>query len=227
MASVSDICNLALSHLGDEAIVADINETSATADYCRKFYPIARDLVLEEHSWNFATTRADLALLATTPPPTWAYTYARPSDAISIISIHQPGSTAGVLTSFPLGVSGVSLAETSATDDNEMEEYTQEILDDGSQVIYTNIPNAIVRYVVQVTDTTKYTPMFVMALSRLLASFLAGPVIKGETGMKVGEAQLDIYEKKALPAAMDSDAGATNKEPYGNNFVAGGIAARR
>jgi hypothetical protein len=36
-----------------------------------------------------------------------------------------------------------------------------------------------------VTDTTKFTPLFVTTLSHLLASYLAGPLLKGEVGREV------------------------------------------
>ena len=56
MASEVDICNLALGHLGDNATVSSISppEGSAQAEHCARFYPIARDALLEMHNWNFA-----------------------------------------------------------------------------------------------------------------------------------------------------------------------------
>ena len=63
MASEVEICNLALSHLGDTATVAssDPPEGSAQAEHCARFYPIARDALLEMQNWKFATRRATLA----------------------------------------------------------------------------------------------------------------------------------------------------------------------
>ena len=60
MASEVDICNLALSHLGDTATIASLDppEGSAQAEHCARFYPIARDSLLEMHAWGFATSRA-------------------------------------------------------------------------------------------------------------------------------------------------------------------------
>ena len=68
MASEVDICNLALAHLGDSATVASINppEGSAQAEMCQRFYPIARDSLLEMHNWGFATRRKALAQLNNT-----------------------------------------------------------------------------------------------------------------------------------------------------------------
>ena len=48
MSSVVDICNIALSRLGDRATVTSIDppEGSAQADHCRRFYPIALKTIL-------------------------------------------------------------------------------------------------------------------------------------------------------------------------------------
>ena len=65
MASEVDICNLALGHLGDNATVSSISppEGSAQAEHCARFYPLARDALLEMGYWNFAMRRVALAQL--------------------------------------------------------------------------------------------------------------------------------------------------------------------
>ena len=62
MSSVVDICNIALSRLGDRATVTSIDppEGSAQADHCRRFYPIALKTILATYNWSFATTRKEL-----------------------------------------------------------------------------------------------------------------------------------------------------------------------
>ena len=74
MASTVDICNLALAHLGDTATVASIDppEGSAQSEHCARFYPIARDSLLEMHAWNFSMRRINLAQL-TNSWPEWQY----------------------------------------------------------------------------------------------------------------------------------------------------------
>jgi hypothetical protein len=80
-----------------------------------------------------------------------------------------------------------------------------------------------VRYISLVEDTTKYTPGFVSALSRLLASKLAGPIIKGAEGMRVAEAQLKMFVMESSAAkANDSNSGSRRT----SDFVPGSIRAR-
>jgi hypothetical protein len=91
MASVVDICNLALAHLGDNATIASIDppEGSAQAEHCQRFYPIARDTLLEMHSWSFSTKRAYGAEVENTWSM-WEYAYAMPNDASDIIAVIPP-----------------------------------------------------------------------------------------------------------------------------------------
>ena len=153
MASEVDICNLALSHLGDEATVASISppEGSAQSAHCARFYPMARDTVLESHDWSFATKRITLAETGTAPG-NWLYSYSLPADCLRPIAVLAPG----------------------ASNDNS-EDYIRE-----GDYIYCNTATATLRYVAFITDTTKFTPALVNAISFLLALYLNGPITKGE-----------------------------------------------
>ena len=160
MASEVDVCNLALAHLADEAAVSSISppDGSTQADHCKRFYPIARDSLLEIFAWPFATTRVALSLTTGEPAGAWEYEYAMPSDVARVLSINVDG----------------------VLDDTATQDYVIETDSSGSAVILTNTPDAIMRYTRRVTDTTKFSPLFVTTLSWLLASFLAGPITKSK-----------------------------------------------
>lgn len=178
MASEVDICNIALGYLGDSATVSSLDppEGSAQAGHCSRFYPITRDALLELHPWNFATKRQTLALLDATPPSAWAYAYALPSDVLKPLAVLDP----------------------EAPDDfNQVGSYSPqtfvvETMSD-ADVLLTNQENAVLRYTALVSDTTKFTPLFVEALAWLLASKLAGPLLKGTTGMDVAKGCLKEF----------------------------------
>ena len=63
MASAVDICNEALSHLGDSATVSSIDppEGSAQAEHCARFYDSTLQSLSELHNWKFALRRTSLA----------------------------------------------------------------------------------------------------------------------------------------------------------------------
>lgn len=207
MASEVAICNQGLGYLGDEATVTSIDpaEGSQQAEHCATFYPIARNTVLESHPWKCATTREALVELADVEPPaTWGFAYAYPNGCLRPLVVLQPG----------------------ATDDDDGEDFTIETTSDGTMVIYTNIEEAELRYIFLQEDTTKYTTLMVNAIARFLAHLLAGPVIKGSEGMKVSQAQLEIYEKVDLPKATARDGNSVKKSTY-DKFVPASLAARR
>ena len=61
-------------------------------------------------------------------------------------------------------------------------------------VIATNTEDAYADYIYRVTTTTLFPESFTIALSYLLASFLAMPVIKGKAGVEVSKAMIQLYE---------------------------------
>ena len=195
MSSEVEICNLALAHLGDSATVASIDppEGSAQAEHCARWYPIARNSMLELQEWSFATTRALLAELTNTFPQ-WQHAYARPSDCLRVLGV-LPADATGDVAGAPHERCAIYTPQafTTETDTNT-----------GNQVILTNQPNALVRYTRLVTDTSKFSPLFTDALGWYLASYLAGPVLKGETGINVGQAMLKIALGMLSNAAVSS-----------------------
>lgn len=191
MASEVDIANLALARLGDVASVASISppEGSAQAEHCARFYPIARDSMLELHEWKFSTRRASLAQLSTTTWD-WAYAYALPSNLIRILAILPAASSA----------------------DDQGVDYDTENQSDGTPMILTDLPDATIRYSVRVTDTTKFPPLFVDALAWLLASHLAGPVIKGDAGTSEAKRCLSMFQVM-FQQAIASDSNQRQHKP--------------
>ena len=183
MATEIDICNLALAHLGDDATIASIKppEGSAQAEHAARFYPIARNTLLETHTWNFAAKRASLATTTNTTEQ-WEYAYVAPADMMTPLAIISPtaqndystrmssGDTPGGITSnySPTIVAG---------------HYTPQQFAVEGDYIYTNQENAILRYQSLIIDSTKFSPLFVVALSWHLAAMMAGPIIKGDQGM--------------------------------------------
>lgn len=187
MTSVVEICNLALSHLGDSASVSSIDppEGSAQAEHCARFYPIARDSLLEQHSWQFATRRSALAQVQNVATE-WLYAYAEPNDCLSKLAVLAPDARDDY--SEPMVLNGTYLGVRTGIGIYTPQPYCSEIAEDGSPIILTNQQNAWLRWVARVTDTNRFSPLFVETLAYWLASKLAGPVLKGTEGVRMGEA---------------------------------------
>jgi hypothetical protein len=189
MASEVEISNLALAHLGDSATVASLSppEGSAQAERCARFYPLARDVMQEDFVWNFCVRRKMLALVASWSSGKWAYAYAAPSEMIKPISVSHPEASSDQVDALG-GRQGVP--------------FQIESTDTGQIVILTNLPDAELRYTVKVSDSTKFSAQFVEALSWRLASMLAGPILKGEAGIKMTQSCLQIAVSLGSDAAV-------------------------
>lgn len=84
MASVVQICNLALTRLGEDQIIS-LTEDSKAARLCNLHFEPLRDAVLRDHIWNFALSRAELALSTSSPVFGYAYKFALPTDCVRVV----------------------------------------------------------------------------------------------------------------------------------------------
>lgn len=177
MFSVVEICNLALSYLGDSATVTSINppEGSAQAEHCARYWPLALQEVLEAHPWSFATKRIKPALLAD-KDPAWAYHYALPHDALAVIAVLPPEA----VDDYEVGGHAVPVP------------YQIERAD-GQIHLLTDQRDALVRYIATADDPALYPATFVEALAWKLAGMLAGSLRKGAAGGNEAKRCQELY----------------------------------
>ncbi|GEM_PF-160518 len=83
------ISSNALLKLG-AAPITSLNDLSDRAIKCKRFYPVVRDAVLRDHTWNFAISRATLVKLGTAPDWGYANAFALPADFIRLAD-HDAG----------------------------------------------------------------------------------------------------------------------------------------
>lgn len=184
------ICNRALALVGQGQKITSLDPTvdeTVAADLCARFYFEVRDELIGSHAWDFALRR--LALVeAAAKPTTWLYAYVVPPDVLSIIGVMPPESTDDHAITWRPGYGiwesqyGLIMSVGYAMQSMAIEQGAG-----GTKVIYTNVQNAILRYVSRVVDTTRYSPNFRMALAHKLAAALAGPILKGEAGIATKE----------------------------------------
>lgn len=175
--SPTSIANLALAEISAHEIT-NIADDTQEARWCNRFYGQCRDEMLRTHPWNFAMKRVDLTELSTAPVNEWSHQFGLPSDYISLYQLNQ----------FQCWGYGGWF--------NNSKLFQVE-----NGALLTNAETATIRYVFQQTDTTKYDPLFVTALSLLLASKIAKPITGND-----GSAWTQRYEGIALPRAMKYDA---------------------
>ena len=213
MASEVDIANLALAHLAEDPAITALSPTPAGGAHAKKaklFYAIARNALLEMHDWHFATGRAVLAELDLDEiqaggelPEGWGYGYTLPADCLRPRRVLIPGET----------------------DDTAGQNFTVETLEDGNKVLFTNVEDAVLLYTKNITDPTKFSPLYIVALSHLLASHLAGPIIKGREGRQVAAEHLK-HAMLTFGQAAGSDSNSRQQNDY-TTRVPGAISARQ
>jgi hypothetical protein len=198
---------MALSHIGSEGRVTSISppDGSIEAGQCATFYDMARTEMLEPGHWAFALQRATLAQV-TNVSDAWEYAYAKPSDCIRALRILRPNVRVTVFNEDRI---------TELSNDNDSANFEIE-----GDTLYTNEPNAVLVYVRDVIDSGKFTPSFTSALSYLLASYLAGPIIKGNEGTRVGDAMRQRAQGIADIAATASANASSTDTPIHTTLTA-------
>jgi hypothetical protein len=187
-----DICNIALSNIGDSAKVTalDGTDTSAQARHCIRYYPVAVREMLEMHSWDFATLRIELVEVTNTREDEWTYAYAAPTGMVGAIAVLAAGSSR----------------------DAPPQPYIIETDAGGTLVLYTDVEGAVIRYNRNAKNPCMFSALFVDALGWLLASKLAGPIIKGDQGKKEAKDCLSMMQQ-VLGRASTHDSNQRKVEP--------------
>jgi len=156
MSSIVSICNLSLSNIGKDNIEA-LSDPTAEARACNQFYAHVRDTLLQVYPWRFAGKTQSMAEVTNDKVGAWAYAYARPTDCLKVRWLRPEYATDDPST----------IADEIATP-YEIEGST----------IYCNLSPAFLRYSMRLVDPTKYSPLFVEALSWHLAVRLAMPLTR-------------------------------------------------
>lgn len=201
MATVVSICNLALSRIGDNATISAVgpSDGSFQAEACGRLYPIALGTCLGMHNWAFATRRVRLAAVADTvvDKGEWQHAYAAPADCQRAISVYRAESE-----SFRGSIVPAKYAHYT----EEEEKIPFEVVGtDYGLVILTNAENAGLLYVCSEPKTSQFSTVFVDALAWLLASYLAGEIIRGESGHAYAQNCLKQFDAMvSMAAKMDA-----------------------
>lgn len=186
MATPVTICNLALSRIGDSASISSIDppDGSPQAEACSRLYPVALDSCLDFHNWSFATRRATLSEVAEGQVPLggWRKAFMLPADCKRMIDLEGEEK-------FP----------------RPHKERFEVVGTDFGRVVLTNVEEATIRYVCAEPKPGQFSGLFVDALSWLLASYLAGETIRGDSAFAYAQKCQQSFQM-AVSLAMRQDA---------------------
>src|SRR5678816_1628131 len=143
--SETQIFNAVLDRLSEESVLSTTDE-KAVARWLNRNYPLQRDVLLQRHTWNFATSRRMLAADTAKPEFEWSFRFNLPEDCLRVL----PLTTDGKRNSPPIPyiVEGV--------------------------YIYCNKAGPLpVRYIFRQTNPAAFTPVFIDLLVQILAANFA------------------------------------------------------
>lgn len=214
MASVVEVCNLALSNIRAGSINS-LTEGSIQAQQCKLKYPILRNRCLREIPWQFNRKIRALAPV-TTDIFNWAYAYSYPVDCLKIKRL--VGSFEGI----PAGSTDViSRRLDSRVIDlkGARRQIPYEVFNfDNSKVIGSDQPELRIDFAAKVEDPNLFSDDFIMALAHLLSSELAVPIVGAELGRALRKDSLQLYQSY-LNSAIADDMNDQYLTPSESEFV--------
>lgn len=158
--SRTQIYNISLNILGVSTPLENPNLNDNRAILLNNYYELARDYVLKDFDWNFASTFKALALCDVQPNfSKYKFCYDYPMDCICARDLFQKDSYV-------------------------QQKFSVSALENGQVVILTDVNDAILRYTRRVEKEIFFSCEFAMALAHYLASLtssvITGSIQKGE-----------------------------------------------
>lgn len=180
--SSTEICNLAISHIGIGKEIANIDSDSTNeASACRRFYTTARDKVLGDFNWPFATGFITLALVEENPTTEWKFSYRYPSDCVTLRRVFSGIRNDNLQSRIPYRLGR----------------------DTTGILIYCDIESAQMEYTVRETEVSRFAADFTMALSYLLAAYIC-PRITGSDRFKLVPSLIQLYQAEIANARTNA-----------------------
>lgn len=198
----TDICNMALSHLGISNGIQTFNDQTEQAKACNFWYPRCRDQLLKSAPWDFAYTYLALASDGSNVPgtlfsyPGWRYAYQYPNDCLqSVAVVTAYGDRASRFAwhshwGYPYGGTAFPKIPT---------KIAQSTATPGQKIILCDMPAPLYLFYIQcVTNTAMFDSMFTDALSFRIGWRIGG-VLRGANPDKI-QYCMSMAEKLRLDA---------------------------
>lgn len=147
----TEICNLALSYLGDGRINS-LQDDSEEGKRCAVHYDQDRQKLLLAYPWGFAKKIEKLALY-TDALPGWKYAYAYPSSCIAVRFVYDE--------------------DHAQVKEQRKQDYEIMMMSEYRRAILTDVEDAYAEFTADVKDPELFSPDFADALSHQLAASLA------------------------------------------------------
>lgn len=166
--SKAQIFNIALNILGVSTPLENPNGSDSRAILLNNYYELARDYVLKDFDWNFASAFKELSLCGVQSDNCgYKYSFNYPNDCICARNVFEIGSY--IQQKFSISSS-----------------------QSGEIVILCNVEKPVLRYTRRVEKETYFSCEFSMALAYYLASLTSGVIVGS---VQKGELAWEKYSK--------------------------------
>jgi hypothetical protein len=197
MAGTIEIFNMALGQIGSTETVMDLNERSLSLQSCVRYWSNARDSVLSDFPWSFATKQQQLALTTSTPV-NWLHQYLLPNDCLRVQRIVIPDEPVSVGMLYQL---------------TQNPPYELAWSESGTVLKCDQNP-CLLQYTMRIDDDGRFPPEFVSMVSMKLAASICVP-LKSDPGLAGN------LEEQYLTRLQSAQATALNQQqdfPYNYNW---------
>lgn len=195
MSSPVEICNRALASIRAKSINA-LDQGTFEAQICTLYYEKARDKTLADYDWGFNNQVVALAKHASVTVFGWTYVYAYPTDCLHINFLRRNIDESGSI------VQGVSASSNKIIEDSysyrpsdhppvEYEIYHDKATD--AVVICSHEDNLRADIRARISSVKHFSLDFEMALSYLIASMIAVPIVGEQKGRALQQTNLALY----------------------------------
>ena len=201
------ICNMALGRIGISQQISNIDGNHSVERTCKLYYDISREYVLGDRTWPFAQRYVDLALIEENPNEEWQFSYRYPADTLRIDHIVVGGIDTTGTYMYP---GEYRTTPTYTKGDVPEPEYTLGS-DSAGKIIYTDIEDAKVKYLADITDTALFNAHFIDALAWRLATELAGVLTRDVAIRQAAAQQYMIAVSAANANSLNESQNTVNK----------------
>lgn len=194
--AVIDIVNSALIRLGVEHINS-LTDNNKRARVMNSLYNIARRRLLEDHIWNFALKRTELAKTGNTPLFNYEHEYQLPGDFLRLVEEDNNG---GFIFTYHFPVEG-----------------TFPVYEIEGDKLLTDLETVKIVYVFDSDEVAKFSASFVKALYLELAAEASYTITQNPalTADIRNEKEAVLAQARAIGSGQDS----SDDSPDPNDFV--------
>lgn len=200
-----DICNFAISNLGVDSPIANLNEDSTEARACNRYYKVAKNSTLRDFPWPFNVDIPHLEQVVTFSETNRGYGYRfgyrYPPNALHVFMLLDD--------SFDPRRGGVPTAysDYDAYFLNRTRRIPYKLFrGESGKLIHTDADNARALIGLKDTPTEEFDDDFVLALSFKLSALIAPFIARGEKDKADRmEARYQYLMDKAMAAAVNEE----------------------